>query len=190
MLDYNTSLFTLPVVYPVTNCTSLQAKHWAQSDWRYSPAFYTVPKKYRTGPKSTQTPVPFLPPTGRNPDWSITMICMQLTTQLIHYHVLICIIICYRPKGNIIILLSPLELKSDFISIEKLLSGVDCHHFISYERPSLQVKRELHILFRNWLFIMMAAVYCLPKFLLHMTILKIFWKLDSIRPEYTASNRK
>ena len=46
------------------------------------------------------------------------MIFMQLTTQLVSYHVLICIIICYKPKGNIIILLSPLELKSDFIFIE------------------------------------------------------------------------
>ena len=59
---------------------------------------------------------PFRPSAGRNPDWSITMIFMQLTTQLIHD--LICIIICYKPKGNIIILLCPLELKSDFISIE------------------------------------------------------------------------
>ena len=40
---------------------------------------------------------------------AFTMIFMQLTTQLINYHVLICIIICCKPKGNIIILLSPLE---------------------------------------------------------------------------------
>ena len=43
--------------------------------------------------------------------------------------VLICIIICYKPKGNIITLLSPLELKSDFISIETpwlLVSRVLC----------------------------------------------------------------
>ena len=74
------------------------------------------------------------------------MIFMQLATHLIHCHVLICIIICYKLKGTIIILLSPLELKSDFICIETPCSGVNCHHFISYERPSLQVKS---ILFRN-----------------------------------------
>ena len=74
------------------------------------PRIYMVPKKYGAGPKSIQTPVPFHPSAGRNPDWPITMIFMQLTTQLIHYHVLICIIICYKPKGNIIILLSHLEL--------------------------------------------------------------------------------
>ena len=33
---------------------------------------------------------------------------MQLSAQLIHYHVLVCIIIYYKPKGNIIPLLSPL----------------------------------------------------------------------------------
>ena len=38
------------------------------------------------------------------------------------------------PEGNIIILLSPLELKSNFISIETPSSDVNCHHFISYER--------------------------------------------------------
>ena len=96
----------------------LGQKTCASSNWRSSPAFYIVPEKYRAGPKSVQTPVPFRPPAGQNPDWSITMIFMQLTTQLIHYHVLICIIICYKPKENIIILLSPLELKSDFASIE------------------------------------------------------------------------
>ena len=84
--------------------TSLQTKNSAQ--------------KYRAGPKSIQTPVPFRPPAGRNPDWLIIMIFMKLTTQFVHYHVLICIIIGYKPKGNIIIVLSPLELKSDFISIE------------------------------------------------------------------------
>ena len=30
-----------------------------------------VPKKYRAGPKPIQTPVPFRPSAGRNPDWSI-----------------------------------------------------------------------------------------------------------------------
>ena len=93
-----------------------------------------------------QTSVPFRPPDGQNPDWSITMIFMQLITQLIHCHILISIIICYKPEGNII-LLSLLKLKSDFISIEAPRSGVNCHHFICYERPSLQVKRQLHILF-------------------------------------------
>ena len=87
-------------------------------NWWSSPAFYIVPKKYRAGPESLQTSAPFRPPAGRNPDWPITMIFTQLTTQLIHYHVIIRIIICYKPKGNIIILLSPLELKSNFISIE------------------------------------------------------------------------
>ena len=83
---------------------------------------------------------------------------MQLTIQLIHYHVLICIIICYKPKGNIIILLSPLELKSYFISIEAPWSGVNCHHFISYERPSLQVKKQLIAYpILKLLFIRMAA---------------------------------
>ena len=48
----------------------------------------------------------------------VAMIFMQLTTQSINYHVLICIIICYKPEGNFIILLSPLELKNDFIYIE------------------------------------------------------------------------
>ena len=67
---------------------------------------------------SIQTPVPFRPPARWNPDWSITMIFMQLTTQLIHYHVLICIIIFCKPKGNVIILLSQLELKRDFFSNE------------------------------------------------------------------------
>ena len=65
--------------------------------------------------KSIQTPVPliiFCPPARRNPDWLITMTVMQLTTQFIHYHIFICIIICYKPKGNIIILLSSLELKA------------------------------------------------------------------------------
>ena len=89
-------------------------------DVKYSHVQHTaVPKKYRAGPKSIQTPVPFRPRAGRDPDWSITMIFIQLTTQLIHYHVLICVIVCYKPVGNIIILLSPLELKGDFISIEK-----------------------------------------------------------------------
>ena len=46
-----------------------------------------------------------------------SLIFMKLTTQLINYHVLICIIIFYKPEGNII-LLSPLELKRYFISIE------------------------------------------------------------------------
>ena len=97
--------------------------------------------------------------------------------ELIHYHVLVCIIIFYKPQGNIIILLSPSELKSDFVSIETPWSGVNCHNFISYGKSSLQVKRQLHIPFRDWLFQKMAAalnVYCLPAFLLHMTILKIF----------------
>ena len=67
-------------------------------------------KKYRAGLKSIQTPVPFRPPAGRNPDWSITMIFMQMTTQLIHYHILICIIICYKPKGNIVFLFSPFKM--------------------------------------------------------------------------------
>ena len=30
-----------------------------------------VPKKYRGGPKPVQTPVPFHPSAGRNPDWAI-----------------------------------------------------------------------------------------------------------------------
>ena len=94
-------------------------------NWRSSPAFYIVPKKYRAGPKSIQTPVIFRPPAGRNPDWSITMIFMQLTTQLIHYHVLICIIICYKPKGNIVVFLSPLrELKKTILSLLKHLDQV------------------------------------------------------------------
>ena len=83
-----------------------------------APHLYSVQKN--TGlDQSVQTSVPFRPPAGRNPDWSIPMSFMQLTTQLIHCHVLICIIICHKPKGNII-LLSPLELKTDFISIETL----------------------------------------------------------------------
>ena len=89
-------------------------------NWRFNPAFYIVPKKYRVGPKAIQTPVPFRPSAGRNHDWSITMIFMQLKTQLIHYHVLICIIICNKPTGNIIIIVTLLELKSDCISIETL----------------------------------------------------------------------
>ena len=36
-----------------------------------SPEFYTVPQKYRAGPKPIQTPVPLRPSAGRNPDWSI-----------------------------------------------------------------------------------------------------------------------
>ena len=76
--------------------------------------FYIVPKKCRAEPKSIQTPAPSRPPAGRNPDWSITMIFMQLTTQLIHYHVLICITICYKPKENTIILLSSLRTKKRF----------------------------------------------------------------------------
>ena len=80
-----------------------------------------VAKKYNAGPKSIQTPVPFRPPAGRNPDWSITIMFMQLSTQLIHYNILICIIICYKPKGNIIIRLSPLELKSDLSLLMSLI---------------------------------------------------------------------
>ena len=95
-------------------------------------------KKYKSGARSIQPPVPFCPP--------ITMSFMQLTTQLIHCHILICIIICYKPKGNVIFLS---ELKSDFISIETPWSGVNCHHFISYERPILCKWKDsqLHILF-------------------------------------------
>ena len=36
-----------------------------------APIFYIVPKKYRAGPKPTQTLVPFRLSAGRNPDWSI-----------------------------------------------------------------------------------------------------------------------
>ena len=43
---------------------------------------------------------------------------VAFTTQLISCHVLVCITICYKPEGNIIIILSPLELKSGFISNE------------------------------------------------------------------------
>ena len=113
-------------------------------------------KKYKSVARSIQPPVPFCPPTGWNPDRSITMSSMrpitmsfmQLTTQLIHCHILICIIICYKPKGNIIFLS---ELKSDFISIETPWSGVNCHHFISYERPSLQMKLLKTIAYPIWL---------------------------------------
>ena len=125
--------------------------------------------------------------------WSITMIFMQLTIQLIHCHVLICIIICYKPKGNIIILLSPSELKSDFISIQTSWPDVNCHHFISYERQSLHVKRQFHILFRNCLFQNDGGCFkCLLSTRISFTHdnLKIFWKLNSIRHDYTASNRK
>ena len=134
-------IFRLCRVIPIQNFTSL-----------FGLGQTIVAKKYRTGPKSIQTPVLFRPPAGRNPDWSITMILIEVTTQLIHCHILIYIIICYKPKENIVILLSPLELKSDFILVETPSSGVNYHHFISYERPSMQVKRQLHILFRNGLF--------------------------------------
>ena len=42
---------------------------------------------------------------------AFTMTFMQLTTQLINYHVLICITICYKPKGKIIFILSRSELR-------------------------------------------------------------------------------
>ena len=146
------------------------------SNWRSNPAFYIMKRKYRAGPKHL---FHFAHKMGRNPDWSITMIFMQLTTQLIDYHILICIIICYKP----IILLSPL-IKSDFISIETPWSGVNCHHFISYERPSLQVKRQLHILFLNWLYHndggCFKCLLCTGISFMYDNILKIFWKLDSI----------
>ena len=87
-------------------CAPFTVPNAEGGNWRSSPAFYIVHKKIQGWTLSIKT-------------WSITMIFMQLTTQLIHYHVLICIIICYKPKGNTITLLSPLELKSDFISIEK-----------------------------------------------------------------------
>ena len=41
------------------------------SNWRASPEFYIVPKKYRAGPKPIETPVLFRPSAGRNPDWLI-----------------------------------------------------------------------------------------------------------------------
>ena len=93
--------------------------------WRPSPTFYVVPKKRQGWTKSIQTPVPLRPPAGRNPDWSIPMIFMQLTTQLIHCQVLICIIIiCYTPVGNIIILLSLVSCLLSLVSC--LLSLVSC----------------------------------------------------------------
>ena len=39
-----------------------------------APHFIWCLKIYGAGPKSIQTPVPFRPPAGRNPDWWITMI--------------------------------------------------------------------------------------------------------------------
>ena len=54
----------------------------------------------------------------------------------------------------------------------------NCHHFISYEKPSLQVKRQLHILFRNWLFHRDGGCFkCLlsTRISLHMTI---YWKFS------------
>ena len=116
---------------------SFHVKSGVQSiNWQCSPSFYIVPKKIQRWTKvySDTCSIP-------NLDWSITMISMQLTAQMIHYHVLNCIIICYKPKGKI-----------DFIPIETPWSCVNCHQFISNERLSLQVKRQLHILFRNWLF--------------------------------------
>ena len=37
---------------------------------------YIAAKKIQGWTKSIQTPVPFRPPAGKNPDWSITMIFM------------------------------------------------------------------------------------------------------------------
>ena len=54
---------------------------------------------------------------------AFTMILMQLTTQLFNYHVLIHIIICYEPEEEII-LLSPSELKSYFISLHYVLIAI------------------------------------------------------------------
>ena len=56
---------------------------WATFNWRSIPALYIVPRKYRAGPKSIQTHVPFHPAAGRNPDWSIIMIFMRLMYQSI-----------------------------------------------------------------------------------------------------------
>ena len=39
-------------------------------NWRSSPEFDIVPKKYRTGPKPIQTPVPLRPSAGWDPNWS------------------------------------------------------------------------------------------------------------------------
>ena len=70
------------------NVFSFPVWTYRTGNWRSSPAFYIVPKKYRAEQRSIQTPVPFRTPAKRNPDWSITMIIMQLTTYLVHCHVL------------------------------------------------------------------------------------------------------
>ena len=74
-----------------------------------------------------QTPVALRPSAGRNPDWSIKanfhlMIsvrgqCATGKIQRNNYHHRSCWPSVTGPKGNIVILLFPLELKSDFISI-------------------------------------------------------------------------
>ena len=119
---------------------------------------------------------------------------MQLTTQLIHYHILICIVICYKNKGNIIILLSSLELKSDFISIETPLIRCWLPSIYFFWKAIFASKKTIYISYFEFdFFITMTAtldIYCLPEFPLHMTMLKIFWKLDSTRCDYTASNKK
>ena len=107
-----------------------------------------MPKKYRALPKFIQAPVPFRSPAGRNPDWSITMIFMQLTTQLIHYHVPICIIICYKPKGNIIILLSPLELRPHL------------HEYVFIENDIFFNENAKIVLYLNIVFVSFS--YCSP----------------------------
>ena len=85
-------------------------------------------KNYRAGPKPIQIPVPLHPSARWNPDWSIKanshlMIsmrgqCATAKMQRDNYHQGSCGPSLTGPKGNIIILLSPLELESDFISVE------------------------------------------------------------------------
>ena len=74
---------------------------------RFSPAFYIIPKN--TGAGLDQSLFKHLFHSAHQLGGiligrSQSMIFMQLTTQLIHYHILICIIICYKPKGNIVLL--------------------------------------------------------------------------------------
>ena len=104
----STNLLTLRDKRELSNPTSLRFSVKISLTADSAPHFILCLKKYRTGPKSISTPVSFRPPAAWYPDWSNAMIFMQLATRLIHYHVLLCVIICFWPKGNIIILLSPL----------------------------------------------------------------------------------
>ena len=63
----------------------LEGEFGVESNWRSSHAFYIVPKKIQGLTKVYSNICSITPTSLPNLDWSITMIFMQLTTQLTHY---------------------------------------------------------------------------------------------------------